>query len=114
MYLMIAWFVFTVLSIVPVLLIAAQLSSSIAFGLDPLRHLIALIGWLIIPTSLSYYIFWPDAFQRNFRVVELAPNGVDILVDISNSIYLEQLIKGNPMFAKLIDPQSIRQESTQE
>jgi len=52
--------------------------------------------------GLSVYVYWPRAFQRSFNVINLAPNGADLIIAIRNDTYREKVLELNPMYAKII------------
>ena len=69
-----------------------------------------LIPWIItilVLGAISGYIFFPRAFQRYFKILDIEPTGDYILFVISNPKYKSQFLESNPMHAEVFDPASL-------
>ncbi|MGY5854693.1 MAG: hypothetical protein RTU92_14080 [Candidatus Thorarchaeota archaeon] len=99
----IIWFAFSVISIVPILLLFYQTSYAFLQGTAFSSPLVGLVSWVFCLIGLSSFIYWPRPFQRYFKITGLAPNGADLLLEIKNPTYRAELLKINPMYAETVD-----------
>jgi hypothetical protein len=69
-----------------------------------------LVPWLItilILGTISGYIFFPRAFERYFKILDIEPSGDHILLVLTNPNYRNQFLESNPMHAEIFDPSSL-------
>ncbi len=99
----IAWFAFSVISILPILLLYYQTNQALIQGIIFSSSLVGLVLWILLLAGLSAYIYWPRSFQRYFKILGHAPNGADLLIEIKNATYRAELLKLNPMHAEIVE-----------
>ena len=69
-----------------------------------------LIPWIItilVLSAISGYIFFPRAFQRYFRILDIEPTGDYVLFVLRNPAYRHQFLESNPMHSEIFDISSL-------
>jgi hypothetical protein len=74
---------------------------------DFIPFLIPLFITIIILGSVTGYIFYPRAFQRYFKILDIESSGENIYLTFSNPEYRTQFLETNPMHAEIIDFSSL-------
>jgi hypothetical protein len=76
-------------------------------GTDFVPFLIPWIITILVLGVVSGYIFFPRAFPRYFKILDIEPSGSHILLVLKNPKYRNQFLECNPMHAETFDPSSL-------